>query len=120
MPSRVESAMHLWSAAEPEGWNYNYLTRLIIYFVNWWSNLFPMALIISDDILSKAQVSAEDLLRDLACYLYDKQRFSLGQARALAGLDQMAFQKELAQRGIDIHYTQDDLDQDLKNLEIDL
>jgi predicted HTH domain antitoxin len=56
----------------------------------------------------------------LACYLYDKQRFSLGQARALAGLDQMAFQKELAQRGIDIHYTQDDLDQDLKNLEIDL
>ncbi len=80
----------------------------------------PMALIISDDVLTRAQVSAEDLLTDLACYLYDKQRFSLGQARALAGLDQIAFQKELSQREIDIHYSKDDLNQDLKNLGIDL
>ncbi|MFN2424684.1 MAG: UPF0175 family protein [Cryomorphaceae bacterium] len=79
-----------------------------------------MALIISDDILSKAQVSGEDLLIDLACYLYEKQRFSLGQARVLAGLDQIAFQKELATRGVDIHFSKDDLNQDLKNLGIDL
>lgn len=79
-----------------------------------------MALIISDDILSKAQISAQDLLTDLACYLYDKQRFSMGQAKALLGLDQISFQKELALRGICIHYTKDDLDQDLENLGIDL
>ncbi len=79
-----------------------------------------MALIISDDILSKAQISAEDLLTDLACYLYDKRRLSMGQARQLIGLDQMAFQKELAKRNIYIHYTKDNLDQDLKNLGIDL
>lgn len=79
-----------------------------------------MALIISDDILSKVQMSGEDLIIDLSCYLYDKQRFSLGQARALAGVDQMMFQKELALRGIDIHFSKEDLDQDLKNLGIDL
>jgi predicted HTH domain antitoxin len=79
-----------------------------------------MALIISDDVLLKAQISAQDLLTDLACYLYDKQRFSMGQAKALVGLDQLAFQKELAQRGIFIHYTKDDLEQDLGNLGIDL
>lgn len=79
-----------------------------------------MALIISDDVLSKARMSAEDLLTDLACYLYDKQRLSMGQAKHLTGLDQIAFQKELAKRDIYIHYTSDDLDQDLKNLGIDL
>lgn len=79
-----------------------------------------MALIISDDTLSKAKLSADELLVDLACYLYDKKRMSMGQARHLAGLDQISFQKELAKREINIHYTEEDLEKDLKNLGIDL
>ena len=79
-----------------------------------------MALIIPDEVLIKAQVSAEVLLIDLACYLYDKKRMSTGQARHLVGLDPISFQKELAKRDINIHYTEEDLDKDLKNLGIHL
>lgn len=79
-----------------------------------------MALIITDETLTKAKTSAEELLIDLACYLYDKKRMSMGQARHLAGLDQISFQKELAKRDIYIHYTEDDLKKDLDNLGIRL
>ena len=79
-----------------------------------------MALIISDEILSKAQLSADELLVDLACYLYDKKRVSMGQARQLANLDQTSFQKQLAKRNVLIRYTEEDLDKDLKNLGISL
>jgi predicted HTH domain antitoxin len=79
-----------------------------------------MALIITDDTLSKAQLSADELIIDLACYLYDKKRLSMGQARHSAGLDQISFQKELAKRDIYIHYTEKDLEKDLKNLGIEL
>ncbi len=79
-----------------------------------------MALIIKDEILSKAQTTAEELLIDLACYLYDKKRMSMGQARHLAGLDQISFQKELSKREIYIHYGEEDLNKDLENLGISL
>lgn len=79
-----------------------------------------MALIISDETLSKANTSATELLIDFACYLYEKKRMSMGQARHLAGLDQISFQKALAERDINIHYTEKDLNTDLKNLGVDL
>lgn len=79
-----------------------------------------MALVITDEILEKAKLSADELLIDLAAYLYDKKRISMGQARALTDLDQISFQKELAKRDIYIHYTEEDLDKDLKNIGIDL
>jgi predicted HTH domain antitoxin len=44
----------------------------------------------------------------------------MGKARLLAGLDLLSFQKELAKRKIDIHYTEEDLDKDLSNLGIKL
>ena len=50
--------------------------------------------------------------------MYDKKRMSMGQARHLAGLNQISFQKELAKRDIYIHYTEADLKKDLENLGI--
>ncbi|WKN40761.1 UPF0175 family protein [Tunicatimonas pelagia] len=79
-----------------------------------------MALIISDETLAKAQLTEQDFLIDLACYLYDKKRLSMGKTRELADLNLLDFQKELAKREIDIHYTQEDLDKDLQNLGIAL
>lgn len=79
-----------------------------------------MALIISDETLAKAQLSEQELLVDIACYLYEKKRLSMGKARALAGLNLIDFQQELAKREIDIHYTQEDLNKDLDNLGITL
>ena len=79
-----------------------------------------MALIISDAVLKKAQLSGEDLLTDLACYMYDKGRLSFGKASELSGLNYLQFQKALAEREIDIKYSEQDLDTDLKNLGISL
>jgi predicted HTH domain antitoxin len=79
-----------------------------------------MAIIISNDTLSRIQLNDEELLVELACYLYEKKRLSMGKARLLAGLDLLSFQKELATRKIDIHYTEEDLNKDLSNLGIKL
>ena len=79
-----------------------------------------MALIIPDSVLSRAHLSGEDLLTDLACYMYDKGRLSFGKASELSGLNYLQFQKALAERKIDIKYSEQDLDTDLRNLGISL
>ena len=65
-------------------------------------------------------MTSEELLTDLACYLYDKERLSFGKCCALCGLNHLEFQRALAQRGIDIKYTERDLETDLRNLGIRL
>lgn len=79
-----------------------------------------MALIIPDDVLAKANRSGEELLVDLACYLYEKKHMSMGQTRNLASFDYIAFQQELAKREIVLHYSEEDLQKDLRNLGIEL
>lgn len=79
-----------------------------------------MALVVSDQLLEKLDVSASHLLVDLACYLYDKERLSFGKCRELSGLNHLAFQKELGKRKIYVKYDEDDLSDDLANLGIEL
>ncbi len=79
-----------------------------------------MALLITDDILNHVQMSGNELLIDIACYLYEKKKLSLGKARAMSQLDQISFQMELGKRSIDIHYSEKDLKTDLDNLGISL
>ncbi|MEL7006469.1 MAG: UPF0175 family protein [Bacteroidota bacterium] len=79
-----------------------------------------MAIIITKDTLADINLSEEEFLVDIACYLYDKKRLSMGRARKLASLKLIEFQKELAKREIDIHYSEDDLQVDLENLGIEL
>ena len=74
-----------------------------------------MVITIPDDTLSAVKISASEFLTELAIYLYDKNRFSIGQARKLAGLGLLTFQKELAKRGVYIKYTEEDLRKDLQN-----
>lgn len=76
-----------------------------------------MDLLIKEDVLKKAEITAEELLLEIAIHLYDTERLSIGQARSLAGLDQISFQKEMAKRNVCIKYDIDDLETDLKNLE---
>ena len=75
-----------------------------------------MDLLIKDEILKKAEITAEELLIEMAVHLYDMERLSIGQARNLAQLDQISFQKELSKRNVYIKYDIDDLEIDLKNL----
>lgn len=79
-----------------------------------------MAIIITSDTLVNAGLSEQDFLIDLACYMYEKKRLSMGKAREIAGLNLMEFQAELAAREIDLHYSEEDLDKDLKNLGLEL
>ena len=79
-----------------------------------------MALTISDDLLTSVRMSDNELLVDVACFLYDKERLSFGRAAKLSGLNQLQFQKELAKRDIYIKYTIDDYNTDLRNLGIKL
>ncbi len=76
-----------------------------------------MNLLIKEDILKKAEITAEELLIEIAVHLYDTERLSMGQARNLAQLDQISFQRELAKRDVYIKYDIEDLETDLKNLD---
>lgn len=75
-----------------------------------------MDLLIKEEILQKAEITAEELLIEMAIHLYDIERLSMGQARNLAGLDQISFQKEMAKRDVYIKYDIEDLETDLENL----
>lgn len=76
-----------------------------------------MDLLIKEDVLRKAEITAEELLIEIAVHLYDTERLSMGQARYLAQLDQISFQKELAKRDVYIKYDIEDLETDLENLD---
>lgn len=73
-------------------------------------------LVISGEVLEKAEISGSDLLIEIAVYLYEKERLSIGQAKDLAGLDLVSFQKELAKRDVYLHYDINDYYSDLENL----
>ncbi len=75
-----------------------------------------MNLLIKEEVLKKAEITAEELLIEIAVHLYDTERLSLGQARNLIGLDILSFQKELSKRNVFIKYDIEDLETDLKNL----
>ena len=75
-----------------------------------------MSLLIKEETLKKAKITAEELIIEIATHLYDMGRLSMGQARSLAQLDQISFQKELAKRGIYIKYDLEDLETDLRNI----
>lgn len=76
-----------------------------------------MSLLIPYEILNKADITADELLIEIAVYLYDKERLSFGQAKTLCKLDYLTFQKELAKREVYIKYDVEDLENDLKTLE---
>lgn len=73
-------------------------------------------IIISTKNIGLPELTEEELIIDFACFLYERKRLSMGRARTLSGLDQIAFQKELAKRDIHIHFTEKDFEVDLENL----
>lgn len=73
-------------------------------------------LIISGNILEGLKISPAELMIDIAVYLYDKEKLSMGQAKKLAGLTQIEFQKELSKNGVLIKYDIEDFEKDFSNL----
>jgi predicted HTH domain antitoxin len=74
-------------------------------------------LVIPGSVLDSAKIEAKDLLIELAVYLYDSNRLSIGQAKNLVQMDLISFQKELSSRGVFIKYDVEDLQNDMQTIE---
>jgi predicted HTH domain antitoxin len=77
-----------------------------------------MPLIIKDTELEEVRFSAEELRLEIALLLYQMRRLSSGRASRFAGISRVAFQKELGKRKISVNYSVEDLDQDMKTMEL--
>lgn len=69
------------------------------------------------DVVEGARIPEEEFERvarlELAIALYARGILSLGQARRLAGLSKWEFLEELARRGVERHYTGEELEDDI-------
>lgn len=71
-----------------------------------------MDLIIPEETLHAAHLSADELRQEIAMLLFARERLTLGQAVRLAGMDRLTFQHVLASRRIEPHYGVEDLEED--------
>ncbi len=75
-----------------------------------------MSVVISDDILHAIHMDESELMQEIAILLYQKNKFTLGQASKLAKMDQLQFQHLLASRQIPVHYDVTEFEKDLETL----
>jgi len=74
-----------------------------------------MPLTLSDDILKKAGMSAEEARVEIACRLFDAEKLALWPAAQLAEMTRVEFEEELHRRRIPIYRpTLDDLKTELE------
>ncbi|NJL09742.1 MAG: UPF0175 family protein [Calothrix sp. SM1_7_51] len=76
-----------------------------------------MSIIIPDEVLQTTQMSESEFLTEIAVMLFQKEKFTLGQASHFALMNQLQFQRLLASRQIPLHYDIDELREDVKSLE---
>ena len=75
-----------------------------------------MSITISNDLLQQINLSEQELLIELAVFLYANGRLSFGKAKRLAGLSHLDFQKELAKQKVPLNYDLEEFHKDLKTL----
>ena len=75
-----------------------------------------MALILSDEELRATGLTGQELRQHVATFLFERERLTLGQASALAGMSQAAFMHLLAQRDLSLHYGVEELQEDLETI----
>jgi len=75
-----------------------------------------MALVIPDEVLQTAHMSADELQLEVALLLFQQERLTLAQASTLTGMSRLQFQQILAQRHLTIHYDENDFAQDIQTL----
>ena len=73
--------------------------------------------IIPANTLQELHLDPNDLRIDLAVFLYDQGKISMGRARKLAELTQIDFQKAMMQRGVHIKYDVSDLEKDIATIQ---
>ena len=75
-----------------------------------------MSLVIPDEILDTARMSATELAAEIALLLYQREKLTLGQASQFAQMSQLQFQYLLASRQIPVHYDVAEFEADLQTL----
>ncbi len=75
-----------------------------------------MSLMIPDEILRAANMSAAQLQQEIALLLFQQDKLTLGQASAFAQMSQLEFQQLLANRQIPVHYDVQEFRDDLDTL----
>jgi predicted HTH domain antitoxin len=75
-----------------------------------------MLISIPDEAIADQDLSASDLLMALAVALYQNGRLTMGHACKMTNLSDIEFQRLLADRGVDIRYPPESLDDDLATL----
>ncbi len=75
-----------------------------------------MVLLLADDLPEPPNPTPEEVRLELAIFLFQQNHFTLGQVAELTGLHQLEVQRELAQRQIPLHYSLEDLKEDVKTI----
>jgi predicted HTH domain antitoxin len=75
-----------------------------------------MSVVIPDEVLYTAHISADELRQEVAILLYEKERLTLGQASQLANMSQLQFRHLLASRNVYVNYDVEDFEADLRTL----
>ncbi len=77
-----------------------------------------MQIVIPDSVVESIKLPEKrlegELLKELALSLYQQELLSFGKARTLAKIGHHEFSELLGQRGINRHYTEQELEEDIK------
>ena len=76
-----------------------------------------MLLEIPDHIAKHIALNERELTREFAIFLYQQKVLSMRAAADFAQLSWVEFERILAERNVALHYSEQDLDEDLKKLE---
>jgi predicted HTH domain antitoxin len=71
---------------------------------------------IPHEILHATRMTAQELKRELAVYLFQQGKLSFGKARVMSEMTAWAFQQLLGTRGVCVHYDIEDYEEDLATL----
>jgi predicted HTH domain antitoxin len=75
-----------------------------------------MSLVIFEEIVKASGLSEQELIIELVLLLFQQEKISLGKAAELLNISQVRFQKILSDRGINIHYDVEELQEDIQHL----
>ncbi|MBM3889325.1 MAG: UPF0175 family protein [Verrucomicrobia bacterium] len=76
-----------------------------------------MTITIPDESIAGLDVKEPELRLELAVSLFQQDKLTLAQASRIAGISRLQFQHVLAARGIPVHFTADDWQDELRTLE---
>ena len=75
-----------------------------------------MSLVISQEVVKASGLSEAELFKEIVIMLFQQDKIGLGKASELLSINQIKFQRLLAERGIFIHYDVAEFQEDIQHL----